>query len=603
MGLLSNRVDRDSLKPGDHIYSWRSVYIYAHHGIYVGDNKVIHFTRRGQELRIGTVLDVLLVSSRSSRTHVPCSTCNPQDEDHGVVSSCLNCFLDGGILYRFEYAVNPTLFLAKARGGTCTLAISDPDDVVVHRANYLYTNGFGCYNVFNNNCEDFAIYCKTGLLVLDQRTMGQSGQAVSIIGGPLAAVLSTPLRLVTNNVYGMAVTAVGVYCASRVAADIGMRSDVLKVSVEDLTRRLATCTLQVVEPSLPAVAPPGIFSGVTDSNDLAILNQFRDGLENPELLNWTTSDDPCGPPSWPHIVCSGNKVSQIQVQILNLKGTLPKNLNQLPMLSNLGLQKNQFSGMLPSFSGLSELRYAYLGHNNFDTIPSDFFNGLVKLEVLALDYNPLNATTGWLLPSELQNSIQLTNLTLMSCNLVGPLPKFLGNMSSLSSGDGMTGPIDAVSTLGSLNSKIPENIGNLTLLKDLNLNDNDLVGLIPDSLASMDLFSLDLNNNQFMGPIPKFKAANVTYESNPFCQSIPGVPCAPEVMALLKFLDAINYPSKFASAWSGNNPCDGPWLALTCDVNRKVSTVTLPESNLTGTLSPSIANLDSLTQIYFDLTS
>ncbi|CAK9180768.1 unnamed protein product [Ilex paraguariensis] len=257
MGLLSNRVDRDSLKPGDHIYSWRSVYIYAHHGIYVGDNKVIHFTRRGQELRIGTVLDVLLVSSRSSRTHVPCSTCNPQDEDHGVVSSCLNCFLDGGILYRFEYAVNPTLFLAKARGGTCTLAISDPDDVVVHRANYLYTNGFGCYNVFNNNCEDFAIYCKTGLLVLDQRTMGQSGQAVSIIGGPLAAVLSTPLRLVTNNVYGMAVTAVGVYCASRVAADIGMRSDVLKVSVEDLTRRLATCTLQVVEPSLPAVAPPG----------------------------------------------------------------------------------------------------------------------------------------------------------------------------------------------------------------------------------------------------------------------------------------------------------------------------------------------------------
>ncbi|CAK9180769.1 unnamed protein product [Ilex paraguariensis] len=100
-----------------------------------------------------------------------------------------------------------------------------------------------------------------------------------------------------------------------------------------------------------------------------------------------------------------------------------------------------------------------------------------------------------------------------------------------------------------------------------------------------------------MGPIPKFKAANVTYESNPFCQSIPGVPCAPEVMALLKFLDAINYPSKFASAWSGNNPCDGPWLALTCDVNRKVSTVTLPESNLTGTLSPSIANLDSLTQI------
>ncbi|CAK9152953.1 unnamed protein product [Ilex paraguariensis] len=255
MGLLSNRVDRDSLKPGDHIYSWRSAYIYAHHGIFVGDNKVIHFTRRGQEVGTGTVLDVLLVSSGPARSYVPCDTCTPP-EDHGVVSSCLNCFLAGGILYRFEYAVSPALFLAKARGGTCTLAVSDPYDVVVHRANYLLNNGFGCYNVFKNNCEDFAIYCKSGLLVLGQNTMGQSGQAVSIIGGPLAAVLSTPLRLVTTNIYGMAATAVGVYCASRVAGDIGMRKDVVKVSVEDLTRRLATGTLQVVEPSVPAVSPP-----------------------------------------------------------------------------------------------------------------------------------------------------------------------------------------------------------------------------------------------------------------------------------------------------------------------------------------------------------
>lgn len=26
------RVTRESLKPGDHIYSWRTAYIYAHHG-------------------------------------------------------------------------------------------------------------------------------------------------------------------------------------------------------------------------------------------------------------------------------------------------------------------------------------------------------------------------------------------------------------------------------------------------------------------------------------------------------------------------------------------------------------------------------------------
>lgn len=263
MGLLSNRVARESLKPGDHIYSWRTAYIYAHHGIYVGDNTVIHFTRRGQEVGTGTMLDILLVSSGPARPLEPCPNCALHNEGSGVVSSCLNCFLAGGILYRFEYAVKPALFLAKARGGTCTLAVSDPDDIVVHRAKYLLQNGFGCYNVFKNNCEDFAIYCKTGLLVLDERTIGQSGQAVSIIGGPLAAVMSTPLRLVTTNIYGMVATAVGVYCVSRYAADIGMRRDVMKVSVEDLTRRLATGLLQVVESQMSASPIPDASQIVT----------------------------------------------------------------------------------------------------------------------------------------------------------------------------------------------------------------------------------------------------------------------------------------------------------------------------------------------------
>ncbi|XP_055807344.1 receptor protein kinase TMK1-like [Solanum dulcamara] len=375
---------------------------------------------------------------------------------------------------------------------------------------------------------------------------------------------------------------------------------------------------------------------VTDPNDLAIINEFKKGLKNPELLEWPVNgDDPCGPPAWPHIVCTGNKIQQIQVMGLGLKGPLPQNFNQLSKLTNLGLQRNQFSGKLPSFSGLSELRYAFLDFNKFDSIPSDFFNGLVSLEVLALDDNPLNATTGWSLPNELQSSAQLTNLTLMNCNLVGSLPEFLGNMSSLDvlllsknrlsgnipgtfndselkmlwlndqSGDGMSGSIDVVSTMRSLTSlwlhgnhfsgKIPKDIGNLTYLQDLNVNSNDLVGLIPESLANMPLGHLDLNNNHFMGPIPNFKATNVSYQSNSFCQTKI---CAPEVMALLEFVDELNYPSKLVESWSGDNPCDGPWWGLSCDINQKVIVINLPKSNLSGTLSPSIAQLDSLTHIY-----
>lgn len=33
MGLLSNRVERNEIKPGDHIYTYRAVFTYSHHGL------------------------------------------------------------------------------------------------------------------------------------------------------------------------------------------------------------------------------------------------------------------------------------------------------------------------------------------------------------------------------------------------------------------------------------------------------------------------------------------------------------------------------------------------------------------------------------------
>ncbi|KAF7851920.1 hypothetical protein BT93_L1633 [Corymbia citriodora subsp. variegata] len=377
-------------------------------------------------------------------------------------------------------------------------------------------------------------------------------------------------------------------------------------------------------------------SGFTEPGDLAILKQFRDGLSNPELLQWPANDDdPCGS-KWKHVFCSGNRVSQIQVQKVGLEGPLPPNLNQLTALSNLGLQNNRFSGAVPSLSGLASLQYAYLDYNNFDSIPSDFFVGLENLQVLALDGNDLNASTGWMFPKELQNSAQLTNLTCNECNLVGPVPDFLGSMASLLvlelSGNsltggippsfansslqilwlnnqlngGMTGPIDVVTSMVSLKSlwlhgnsfsgTIPGNIGDLAFLKSLNLNGNQLAGLIPDSLIGMDLDVLDLNNNKFMGPTPKFKSPNATSASNAFCLPTPGAPCAPEVMALIDFLTALNFPSRLLSSWVGNDPCQGPWFGLSCN-NGKVAMINLPKNNLNGTLSPSVAKLDALTQV------
>ncbi|XP_058748014.1 protein LEAD-SENSITIVE 1 [Vicia villosa] len=235
MGVFSNKIDREQLKPGDHIYSWRQAYIYAHHGIYVGDGMVNHFTRGGGlEIGTGTVLDRFLCSSSPSKdTDTPCPKCGDQNKTDGVISSCLDCFLSGDSLYLFEYGVSAAYFLAKARGGTCTLAVADPNEDVLRRASFLLENGFGGYNVFNNNCEDFAVYCKTGLLISTSISVGRSGQAASCLAAA-STVISTPLRFMTTSFSGLAAVGYGMYCVSRLVSDIGVRRDVSKVPVERL---------------------------------------------------------------------------------------------------------------------------------------------------------------------------------------------------------------------------------------------------------------------------------------------------------------------------------------------------------------------------------
>ncbi|KFK24447.1 hypothetical protein AALP_AAs48179U000200 [Arabis alpina] len=289
MGLLSNKISRDDLKPGDHIYSWRNSYTYSHHGIYVGDGKVIHFTRGGgQETRTGAFLDKVEEAIHFTREGVPetrmgtvlgkieefvhftrggvlearvgsfldkitnisipnhgggnypCLICGDQSNLDGVISSCLNCFLSGGNLYLFEYGVSKAIFMANPRGGTCTIATSDPFDEVISRAKFLFQGkGFGHYDLLENNCEGFAIYCKTGLVILSNTKFGSSGQASSVSAalGVLKRcrpAVMVPLTLGTVVSGGVALVGYGTYCFVRMNSDVGVRKDVCKILVEDL---------------------------------------------------------------------------------------------------------------------------------------------------------------------------------------------------------------------------------------------------------------------------------------------------------------------------------------------------------------------------------
>jgi hypothetical protein len=168
---------------------------------------VIHFSPEGNSNSSSGIS-----STNSSFSNSRLSTCSSYPEcgfrqpNSGVLRSCLDCFLGNKSLYRFKYGVTRSFFLAQVRGGTCSIANSDPREEVIHRTMYLLQSGFGNYDVVGNNCEDFALYCKTGLRVLPDRRnrtesgntggrpVGGSGQTSSFVGVPFAAIVSSTMK-------------------------------------------------------------------------------------------------------------------------------------------------------------------------------------------------------------------------------------------------------------------------------------------------------------------------------------------------------------------------------------------------------------------------
>ena len=137
---LVHAVDGTQLRPGDHIYTWRALGLYSHHGIFTGKKRreVIHFTGD----------DAVLKNKSAAR----------------IRASSLEQFLDGGPLRVAVYGHKETLLYHMKRSGTCYKEGSDTPDKVVKRAEtYLDDpDTWGDYNLFFNNCESFAVYCKTG---------------------------------------------------------------------------------------------------------------------------------------------------------------------------------------------------------------------------------------------------------------------------------------------------------------------------------------------------------------------------------------------------------------------------------------------------------
>ncbi|XP_071736377.1 receptor-like kinase TMK4 [Rutidosis leptorrhynchoides] len=374
-----------------------------------------------------------------------------------------------------------------------------------------------------------------------------------------------------------------------------------------------------------------LLTTTTIADDAAVMSSFKASLTNPPST-WISSDF-C---SWDGINCdNSNRVTAINLASRSLTGKLPGTLNQLTQLKSLQLQKNSLSGDLPSLSNLTFLDNVFLDFNNFTSIPPNFFLGLINLQTFTISENQQLAP--WSIPNDLTESTNLQQFIASGANINGVIPDIFGSFPSLQSlrlsyndltgslpksfggsqiqnlwlnnqqNSGLSGNIDVLSSMTELsqvwlqanafNGSLPD-LSKCVNLFDLQLRDNQFTGIVPKSLMQLpDLQNITLRNNMLQGEFPVFgnKVNNVDVSLNSFCLPAPG-PCDHQVSALLDIAGAIGYPISLAQSWKGNDACNG-WSFVGCDSKKNVISVSLAKHEFSGTISPAFANLTSLTSI------
>ena len=199
--FTSHAVHRADLKPGDHIYVYRKLGMYAHHGIYAGKNKageqmVIHFVDTGtSKLKVSafsrqqptdptevdfadvtepTEVDSADATEQESTDSTQTTITNPLAMNSTDLTEALPGKIEKRTLDRFLKGAKPRLVdysvdelvLKFKRAGTVQKLPCRPADDVVSTAEYYLEHSDEWekpYDLFTNNCEKFCIYCTTGV--------------------------------------------------------------------------------------------------------------------------------------------------------------------------------------------------------------------------------------------------------------------------------------------------------------------------------------------------------------------------------------------------------------------------------------------------------
>ncbi|WP_299678832.1 leucine-rich repeat domain-containing protein [uncultured Tenacibaculum sp.] len=186
----------------------------------------------------------------------------------------------------------------------------------------------------------------------------------------------------------------------------------------------------------------------------------------------------------------GNLVNMKTIQFQNNRITLlPPELGNLRLLTSITGSNNQIASIPSEFGQLTLLKLLDLSSNSISNTPAEFSN-LTELETLYLNNNDLQVIAGLGGFTKLK-FLRLHNNRLGEDNAIfdTKLPSNIGDLSLL----------QELTLHDNKLTELPNTIGSLTLLTELPLQNNRL-GSLPSGIGSLNgLKKLQLQNNQLTG--------------------------------------------------------------------------------------------------------